>query len=338
MKICSTCQQTYSDDVEFCPRDGAHLTAPPGSEREANVNSKDGLNYAWIPPGSFQMGCSPGENQAAILTAEDVIIKQAIDAAEKARGPKDAELYDVWCRWTNPVQCRDDGKPLHPVTITKGFWLGQTEVTVGAYKRFAEATGQQMPPEPDCEETAFNPGWGNEAMPIVNVTWRDAQAYCRWAEGRLPTEAEWEYAARAGSTAARCGPLGEIAWYADNSGRQRLHSNKLWKENPAYYLDYLCGNGNGMHEVGLKRANGFGLYDMLGNVWEWVNDWYDENYYQNSPSQDPGGPASGTHRVMRGGSWSDCPKLVGFSYRVRGDPDNRCSNAGFRCVREVFGL
>ena len=186
-------------------------------------------------------------------------------------------------------ECYDDEKPPHQVTITKGFWLGQTEVTVGAYKRFAGATGRQMPPEPDFSGRPLNPGWGDEAMPIVDVTWDDAQAYCSWAGGRLPTEAEWEYAARAGSTAARYGDLDEIAWYADNSGRQRLDSARIWNEDQVNYGKRLNENGNGMHEVGQKRANGFGLYDMLGNVWEWVNDWYDENYYQNSPSQDPQG-------------------------------------------------
>jgi formylglycine-generating enzyme required for sulfatase activity len=121
--------------------------------------------------------------------------------------------------------------------------MGQTPVTVGAYKRFAAATGGQMPPAP-----GFNAGWASDNMPMVNITWNDGEAYCRWSGGRLPTEAEWEYAARGGSTEARYGDLGQIAWYSENSGGRT-------------------------HEVAQKQANRFGLYDMLGNVWEWVNDW-----------------------------------------------------------------
>jgi formylglycine-generating enzyme required for sulfatase activity len=236
------------------------------------TNPRDGLRYVWIPPGSFQMGCSPGD-----------------------------------------TECGDNDKPPHQVTITKGFWLGQTEVTVGAYKRFAGATGRQMPAEPVfLRERPLNPGWGDEAMPIVDVTWDDAQAYCSWAGGRLPTEAEWEYAARAGSTEARYGSLDEVAWYSANSG-----------DHP--------------HPVGEKRANGFGLFDMLGNVWEWVNDWYGENYYQNSPSQDPSGPTSGTPRVLRGGSWVSNPSLVRASFRDGLDPGYWYSDFGVRCGGEVAG-
>jgi serine/threonine-protein kinase len=194
-------------------------------------NPKDGLKYVWIPPGTFMMGCSPGDSE-----------------------------------------CFDFEKPSHQVTITKGFWMGQTEVTVAAYRRFAGSTGRQMPDAPN-----FNAGWNNQDMPIVNVSWDDATAFCGWAGGRLPTEAEWEYAARGGSTEARYGNLDELAWDNQNSGGQT-------------------------HDVAQKRANGFGLYDMLGNVWEWVNDWDDPNYYQNSPSQDPPGAASGQFRVLRGGS------------------------------------
>jgi formylglycine-generating enzyme required for sulfatase activity len=267
------------------------LTAPG----TVKPNPKDGLKYVWIPPGTFMMGCSPGD-----------------------------------------TECGSDEKPLHRVTITNGFWMGQTEVTVGAYKRFAAATGKQMPPEPNIGGRPLNPGWGNEAMPIVDVTWDDAKAYCGWAGGRLPTEAEWEYAARAGSTASRYGDLDEIAWYGDNSGRERLDSDRIWKEDQANYEKRLKENGNGMHEVGQKHANGFGLHDMLGNVWEWVNDWYDQNYYQNRSSQDPTGAASGQMRVLRGGSWTHGPRLARVSLRGILFPGLADVGDGFRCGGEVF--
>ena len=99
------------------------------------VNPTDGLKYVWVPPGTFMMGCSPGDNE-----------------------------------------CHDNEKPSHQVTITEGFWMGQTEVTVGAYKRFTEAMRQSMPPEPYQLHRALNPGWRNDAMPIVNVTLDNAEA------------------------------------------------------------------------------------------------------------------------------------------------------------------
>jgi formylglycine-generating enzyme required for sulfatase activity len=230
------------------------------------------------------------------------------------------------------TECLEGEKPSHQVTISQGFWIGQTKVTVGAYKRFVAATGRKLPPEPNLRGRQLNPDWGNEAMPIVEVTWDDAQAYCSWVGGRLPTEAEWEYAARAGSTGARYGDLNEIAWYADNSGRERLESARMWKEDVDNYNTRLKENGNTMQEVGQKRANGFGLYDMLGNVWEWVNDWYDQNYYQNSPSQDPPGPASGQFRTQRGGSWVLYPGYLRVSIRLRENPGNGYFSVGFRCV------
>jgi formylglycine-generating enzyme required for sulfatase activity len=199
------------------------------------------------------------------------------------------------------TECGDDEKPPHQVTITKGFWLGRTEVTVGAYKRFTAATGRQMPDAP-----GFNSHWANENMPIVNVSWSDAHDYCSWAGGRLPTEAEWEYAARGGNTEARYGSLDEVAWYHANS-RERAHP------------------------VGEKRANVFDLYDMLGNVWEWVNDWYDANYYKSSPSQDPAGLTSGQERVLRGGSWNFYPRDVRVSVRNWSLPGLSDSHVGVRC-------
>jgi formylglycine-generating enzyme required for sulfatase activity len=232
---------------------------------EVRENPKDGLKYVWIPPGSFMMGCSPGDEE-----------------------------------------CVGDEKPAHRVTIGKGFWIGQTEVTVAAYKRFVAATGRRMVGACD-----FNRGWANENMPIVAMTWNDAHDYCAWAGGRLPTEAEWEYAARGGSTEARYGNIGEIAWYGGNSGF-------------------------GPKEVAQKRANSFGLFDVLGNVYEWVNDWYEGMYYQNSPSQDPPGPTGGTYRVRRGGSWAQASPMIRVSSRDRGKPVGVSCFVGLRCRREVF--
>ena len=242
----------------------AALEDAPPSPGEVIENPKDGLKYAWIPPGTFTMGCSPGDSE-----------------------------------------CSGDEKPAHQVTLSKGFWMGQTEVTVAAYKRYATATATAMPSAPKS-----NSGWANEQMPIVNVSWNDADGYCRWAGGRLPTEAEWEYAARAGSTEVRYGPVDDIAWYHKNSGGKT-------------------------HEVGQKRANAFNLFDMLGNVWEWVSDGYGEKYYEGSPGHDPQGPGSGEKRVLRGGSWDDFPRSLRASYRVRYRPGNRFINFGFRCGREV---
>jgi serine/threonine-protein kinase len=232
-------------------------------------------------------------------------------------------------------ECLDYEKPAHRVTISRGFWIGQTPVTVGAYKRFVQASGRSMPPEPDLSGRPLNPAWGNEAMPIVNVSWDEAQAYCGWAGGRLPSEAEWEHAARAGSSGARYGALDEVAWYADNSGRERLDSAAIWNREPLNYDQRLKDNGNGFHEVRQKRPSRFGLYDMLGNAWQWVNDWYDDKYYQNSPAQDPPGPASGQTRVLRGGAWNGEPSEVRVSDRNWSVPAERFFNPGFRCRGEV---
>lgn len=270
---------------------GARRQDPGPIPAQARENPNDGLKYVWIPPGTFIMGCSPGDKE-----------------------------------------CTDEEEPAHQVTISRGFWIGQTPVTVRAYKRFAGVTGRSMPLEPKILGRVLNPGWGNDAMPIVDVNWNDAQAYCGWTGGRLPTEAEWEYAARGGTTEARYGPLDEVAWYADNSGPQRLDSVRIFLEDAKNYLQRVNDNGNSIHEVGLKRPNAFGLYDILGNVAEWVNDWYDPNCYQSSPSQNPQGPAGGLQRVLRGGSWVIFPAGIRASARSRHNPTVGVYTYGTRCA------
>jgi sulfatase modifying factor 1 len=256
------------------------------------VNPKDGLKYVWIPPGNFDMGCSPGDNQ-----------------------------------------CFSDEKPRHHVIISKGFWLGQTPVTVAAYKKYIEATGGRMP-----RSQPFNADWKNEQNPIVDVAYANGVAYSKWMGGRLPTEAEWEYAARAGSNEARYGPLDEIAWYGDNSGQQHVDSTKLWALPERHnYLMKMFQNKNGTHDVAQKRPNAFGLYDMLGNVYQYTSDFYRENYYASSPDGDPKGPPSPDplmSYVLRGGAWADQPNKVRASYRDGHLQGFQIGIDGFRCVWE----
>jgi formylglycine-generating enzyme required for sulfatase activity len=216
-------------------------------------NPKDGLTYVWIPPGTFQIGCSPGDSG-----------------------------------------CGDYEKPAHSVTITKGFWIGQTPVTQVAYHQIigkspSHSQGLQRP--------------------VEMVSWYDAEAYCMGVGLRLPTEAEWEYAARAGSTYPRYGELDSIAWYKTNSNSET-------------------------HDVAQKQPNAWKLYDMLGNVYEWTADL--EGLYTAAAAQDPTGPASGQYRVVRGFSYGDnSPFALRVSFRFWESADSRHPNFGFRCAGQL---
>jgi len=199
-------------------------------------------------------------------------------------------------------------QPRHAVEITRGFWMSRSPVTVAAYRRFADDTER-----PTADESSINENWAKPDHPIVNVSWEDARDYCEWAGDRLPTEAEWEYAARGGK-----GDL-KYPW-----------GDEISTQNAKY------DSTNGTAPVGSYGANGFELYDMSGNVYEWCADWYAEDYYASSPSQDPTGPPVGRLKVMRGGSWNNHnPRLLRCSYRYKLVPVMRWLNIGFRCVREV---
>ncbi len=188
------------------------------------------------------------------------------------------------------TECADQEKPAHQVTITKGFWIGRTEVTQAAYERVIGS----------------NPSYfKGVSLPVETISWDKARAYCAAAGMRLPTEAEWEYAARGGNPSARHGSLDALGWYTGNSGQQT-------------------------HEVGLKQPNAYGVYDTLGNVSEWVADWL--NDYGPNPVNDPKGPSSGRYRTTRGGSWGLPPFEERASTRGRLEPGSGYKGLGVRCA------
>jgi sulfatase modifying factor 1 len=210
---------------------------------------------------------------------------------------------------------RDSDEDQHKVTITKAFYMQTTEVTQGQWTAV-------MGTEPWKGQPTGKEGPNNAA---TYVSWVDAIAYCEKLsekEGktyRLPAEAEWEYACRAGTkTAWSFGDdekvLGDYAWHAKN----------------AYDIDKKYAP-----QVGLKKPNAFGLYDMHGNVYEWCHDYYEEDYYKQSPAKDPPGPPSGSYRVLRGGSWLGFWGLTRSACRGRYFAVYRSYNNGFRLVREL---
>ena len=187
-------------------------------------------------------------------------------------------------------QCYEDEKPNRKITLTKGFWLGETEVPQAAFEKI----------------TGKNPSnFKGPTLPAEEVTFELADKYCKAIGGRLPTEAEWEYAARAGSTTSRYGELNKIAWYLNNSN-------------------------DTTHPVGGKAPNAFGLRDMLGNVIEWTSTFF--TVQLNQENVDPQGPKQAEYRTLRGGGWFDDPELVRASNRSWFEDGDTDYNVGFRCV------
>jgi formylglycine-generating enzyme required for sulfatase activity len=212
-----------------------------------------------------------------------------------------------------PYLNQANAQPVHPVTISRPFWIGRFEVTQAQYQAV-------MGSNPSFFQ---GPSYPNAAQrPVEQVTWNNAVAYCtaltasEQAAGRvpagyvyrLPTEAEWEYAARAGTTGDYAGPLDALAWYGSNSGSRT-------------------------QPVATKSPNAWGLYDVHGNVWEWVSDWYGVDSYATGPTTDPTGPATGTSRVLRGGSWGSVAIDARSAFRVISTPSYRSSGIGFRLAR-----
>jgi hypothetical protein len=199
------------------------------------------------------------------------------------------------------IKCDSDERPVHEVCVGD-FYIDTYEITQKAYRAV----------------NGDNPShFKGEDNPVDQVTWFEAHDYCEKLKKRLPTEAEWEYAARSGGKERWAGTdienkVEEYAWYADNAGEKT-------------------------HPAGQKKPNGLGLYDMTGNVWEWASDWYHEKYYSKSPKDNPAGPGKDWSdlkgRVLRGGSWFDDAWFTRATNRRRNRPGNRDDNVGFRCAR-----
>ena len=210
-------------------------------------------------------------------------------------------------------RCQNEEQPQHAVTITQGFWLGRTEVEITAYQRYVESdkSSRKMPGGP-----LWDPKWKATNHPITGVSWLEANNYCQWVGGRLPTEAEWEYAARAGAP-------NEIYPLNDENSRDKANFSGK-KQNDRF--EYTA-------PVRSFDANKFGLFDLAGNVWEWTQDWFDADFYKSSPPHDPIGPQTGKGHSVRGGSFDSDPREhLRLSYRkglTKGG-----NNVGFRCVLE----
>jgi formylglycine-generating enzyme required for sulfatase activity len=213
---------------------------------------------------------------------------------------------------------RADEWPQRPVYLDT-FAIDQVEVTNERYMAFVATTGHRNPPNPYGTGPLLS-AEGIEQLPVVQVTWYDAKAYCSWAKKRLPTEAEWEKAAR--GTDGR-----KFPWGNDSATVKRANFDREWEEDKT------------LHPVGTLPGGDspYGVKDLSGNAREWVQDWYDADYYKHGPDRNPRGPEKGIVRSIRGGSWHSPMSDITTSARGRGGFALQTHGTGFRCARSLEG-
>jgi formylglycine-generating enzyme required for sulfatase activity len=289
---------------------GASQSQSPTTKQSPSTRTNTiGMTLVYIPPGSFLMG-SPADEAG-----------------------------------------RRDNETQHKVTLTKGFFMGTSHVTVGQFAAFVKATGYQT----DAEKKGYAPAWTGEYWsrvngtswrspgfdqaddhPVVEISWNDATSFCRWLSNkekqryRLPTEAEWEYAARAGTQTTY--------WWGNNPDDGAGCANCLdqtWKQkHPQMKQVFNWSDGYLYTSPVMKfKPNAWGLYDMIGNACEWCND-YSANY-PNGQATDPRGPGNGKAHVTRGGSWYRNPSECRCASRALNQPDNQMGDLGFRVVLDA---
>ena len=289
-------------------KSAAPAALPPAKiEQPAALPSAKIEQPATLPPAKIEQptALQSAEIEQPVTNTEKIAPAEPLrKAGDQKINPKDLMRY-VWippgrfrmgCSDADS-ECVQAEKPAHEVTLTRGYWLGESEVTQRAYQRVVGS----------------NPSFfKGEDLPVENVSWKDANGYCGTIGGRLPTEAEWEYAARGGTTGAWYNEAEVVAWHAGNSGKAT-------------------------HPVKQKESNRLGLYDMLGNVWEWTADWYQETYEETAVT-DPKGPATGNMKALRGGSWNSVAKNSRASVRSRSVPTLHNFVIGFRCAWEAIEM
>ncbi len=313
---------------------------PQPKKAAADLGGGVKLELVLIPAGKFQMGS--GESAEDTAAYFNKTYRENFPA--DGMGGLEASFFG-------------DEHPQHDVRITKPFFMGTYPVTRGQFRQFVAATAYQTDKDRDKDNKLLASGWDSDKKqfsndekyswrytgfeqtdehPVVNVTWNDAMAFCKWLSEkggqtyRLPTEAEWEYSYRAVTTTRYPSgddprTLGKVSNLVDATVKARIPD---WK-----YMIYHSDNYAFTSPVGKSQPNAFGLSDMQGNAFQWCSDWYGEYTHAASPADDPSGPDSGRFRTVRGGTWSFRPLGARSAERNKNEPDRGNCGAGFRVVR-----